>query len=88
MSVGSHAFAASIGLRREWFQDHPSAPHYDLTPAKRALAVANGARETTRRALAIERNRRARAIELARDGHHAEGVIQPSAEDLARYGRP
>ncbi|MCA1989452.1 MAG: DUF4031 domain-containing protein [Desulfarculus sp.] len=25
-----HRFAASIGLRREWFQDHPRHPHYDL----------------------------------------------------------
>ena len=38
-----HAFAARLGLRREWFQDHPIAPHYDLTATKRALALHYGA---------------------------------------------
>jgi len=40
-----HDFAASIGLKREWFQDKPRHPHYDLAPSKRALAVNNGATE-------------------------------------------
>lgn len=26
-----HQFAEQIGLRREWFQDKPGRPHYDLT---------------------------------------------------------
>jgi len=26
-----HKFAQSIGLKREWFQDHKKYPHYDLT---------------------------------------------------------
>ena len=38
-----HAFAARLGLRREWFQDHPIVPHYDLTVTKRALALHYGA---------------------------------------------
>lgn len=38
-----HVLAQSIGLRREWFQDHKSCPHYDLTPSKRILAVKAGA---------------------------------------------
>ena len=38
-----HAFALRIGLKRAWFQDHPSAPHYDLTPSRRAKALAAGA---------------------------------------------
>jgi hypothetical protein len=25
-----HEFAQSIGLKREWFQDHPRHPHYDV----------------------------------------------------------
>lgn len=40
-----HDFAASIGLKRAWFQDRPTHPHYDLSPTKRALAVRNGATE-------------------------------------------
>lgn len=40
-----HAFAAQIGLRREWFQpgSRPEAAHYDVTDGKRRMAVALGA---------------------------------------------
>lgn len=31
--------AAKLGLRREWFQNKPHAPHYDLVPSKRTLAL-------------------------------------------------
>lgn len=37
-----HAFAARLGLRREWFQAQSFA-HYDITPPKRALALDLGA---------------------------------------------
>lgn len=29
-----HLFASKIGLKREWFQDKPGQPHYDLTTAR------------------------------------------------------
>lgn len=41
-----HAFAASIGLRRPWFQSRPGRPesdHYDLTASKRDAAILAGA---------------------------------------------
>lgn len=38
-----HAFALRIGLRRAWFQNHPLAPHYDLTPSRRHRALMAGA---------------------------------------------
>lgn len=37
-----HAFAARLGLKREWFQPR-SAPHYDLSLTKRAEALQLGA---------------------------------------------
>jgi hypothetical protein len=40
-----HAFAKRLGLNRAWFQPKASGPHYDLTAAKRALAVELGAVE-------------------------------------------
>lgn len=50
-----HAFAAKLGLRREWAQLRPkaSAAHYDLIPSKRALAVRLGAIEVTARELVM-----------------------------------
>lgn len=39
-----HALAASIGLRRAWFQDK-TFPHYDVQASKRRRAVAAGAVE-------------------------------------------
>ncbi len=48
-----HAMAEAIGLKRAWFQKSPPAsfPHYDLTPSRRAAAVAAGAVELDRRGL-------------------------------------
>lgn len=43
-----HAFAAKLSLEREWFQDKPFFPHYDLTPSKRKVAVHLGAVEAAR----------------------------------------
>lgn len=44
-----HEFAARLGLRREWFQEHPIMPHYDLTPGRRAHALRLGAIEISAR---------------------------------------
>lgn len=38
-----HELAQRIGLKRSWFQNHATHPHYDLTPNKRALAIRLGA---------------------------------------------
>ena len=43
-----HAFAKTIGLNRDWFQQ-TKYPHYDLTEAVRKYAVRNGAMEVGRR---------------------------------------
>ena len=40
-----HEFALSIGLKREWFQEHNNFPHYDLTAKRRANAISKGAIE-------------------------------------------
>jgi hypothetical protein len=48
-----HAFAARLGLKREWAQLRPkaSAAHYDVVPTQRALALRLGAREVAARDL-------------------------------------
>jgi hypothetical protein len=53
--VELHLFAVKIGLKSQWFQ----GDHYDLTPARRRVAVAMGAIETTSRHL-VEIRRRLR----------------------------
>jgi len=44
-----HAFAARIGMKRSWFQNHGRLAHYDLNVNRRRLAVRAGAIELTRR---------------------------------------
>jgi len=34
-----HTFAQSVGLRREWFQDHPHHPHYDITTPRKLRKI-------------------------------------------------
>jgi hypothetical protein len=38
-----HQFAARLGLKRAWFQDMASYPHYDVTTSVRERALALGA---------------------------------------------
>ena len=45
-----HAMADKIGVARKWLQREGSpTEHYDIAQSKRALAVANGAKEITMR---------------------------------------
>ena len=61
-----HAFAARIGMKREWFQPHPLMNHYDLTPRRRAAAVKLGAIEETRTESVLRRRAmRAKTAEAA-----------------------
>jgi len=48
-----HAMAELLGLKREWFQNHPRHPHYDLPPPKRELAIAYGAIPVSSRELVM-----------------------------------
>lgn len=43
-----HLFARKMGLKRQWYQNHPQHPHYDLT-TKRATerAYQHGAKKVT-----------------------------------------
>lgn len=59
---GLHELAARIGMRRDWFQDHSRAPHYDLTPARRVRALSAGAVFVSARAQALTRLKRQKAV--------------------------
>lgn len=59
-----HAFATSIGMKREWFDPRDGVGfHYNLVPPKRELALRRGAVEIDRRGVAglLRRQRAARA---------------------------
>jgi hypothetical protein len=44
-----HEMAVRIGMRRSWFQNHSSMPHYDLVASRRVDAIMAGSIEHTRR---------------------------------------
>lgn len=67
-----HLMAAKVGMRREWFQDIPNHPHYDLSKSKRALAISYGAVEIDGREL-VAIIRKQRSIENERENKKDEG---------------
>jgi hypothetical protein len=59
-----HAMAKAIGMRREWFQDKPGFPHYDLVASRRKMAVEFGVIEVSRNdAVLYYRRRRGEVVE-------------------------
>jgi hypothetical protein len=40
-----HEFARKLGMKRSWFQNKPTFPHYDLVPRRRAIAIKLGAKQ-------------------------------------------
>jgi hypothetical protein len=76
-----HAVALRIGMKREWFQSHRIAPHYDLTPSRRLTAVTLGVIEVSRRqASEIWRARR----ELTQTTPHLQHAANSSEMAFAR----
>jgi len=41
-----HRFARSVGLKKEWFQEHPRHPHYDITTPRKLRKILNTNRVT------------------------------------------
>lgn len=70
-----HAFAANIGLKREWFQEgtRPEAHHYDVSETVRSDAIKAGAHEETTEE-GSQRRRLARGIRV---GAAAGGGEEP-----------
>src|SRR5882762_4885703 len=60
-----HAMAASIGLKRSWFQDKPGFPHYDLTPGKRLAAICRGSVIMTRKEFSAKFGKRGKNRKVA-----------------------
>ena len=52
-----HDFANRLGIKRSWFQDHSTHPHYDITARKRIQAIDQGAVFLTAREQARRRRR-------------------------------
>lgn len=47
-----HIFAIQIGLKRSWFQNHATIPHYDLTSGMHRRALVAGAKLVSGKELA------------------------------------
>lgn len=69
-----HAFADSIGLKREWFQQD----HYDVSLTKRREAVQKGAVEVTLRVLSL----------MARERRRTGRLPRPEEVSVALNARP
>lgn len=73
-----HEFAQSIGLRRNWFQDHLLHPHYDLTTQRMAnKAVLCGATRVDPKELV---RKCSKLYELRSQGQRQEAVSQPTEQ--------
>jgi hypothetical protein len=86
-----HGLASAIGMHLEWFQDARSAPHYDLTPTRRAAALAAGAVAVDfRQAVHIWRARRTLLVcpggEGAFNSHQSLGVMALAGHGAHRHG--
>lgn len=78
-----HMYADAVGMRRAWFQDRGTLPHYDLVPKRRAHAVRLGAAEHTRREMVdfMRAQRRLRMETMAEQGvERAIGEAEAKAE--------
>lgn len=66
-----HRFAEGIGLKREWFQDHPKHPHYDILSRKiKAKALRSGAKLVDKRVLVRLLKAGSRDAELVSGGEN------------------
>jgi predicted transglutaminase-like protease len=66
-----HAMAEKIGMKREWFQDKGSMPHYDVSRSRKALAIKYGAIEIDREKLVEVMNQyRNSATTRRKEGTH------------------
>lgn len=52
-----HGFAAMIGLKREWFQEHPTHPHYDIWGSKLTHAYNMGVKVVSSKFLLKKANK-------------------------------
>lgn len=52
-----HEFALKIGLKREWFQNHPKHPHYDIWGTKVKIALENNAKLISSKEIVVIANK-------------------------------
>lgn len=71
-----HQFAERLGLKRDWFQDRASYPHYDVTMSVRERALGIGALPARKRQMIA-------SARLIRDELRCMQAQQPQL-----FGRP
>lgn len=80
-----HAFAAQLGLRREWFQpgSRPEAAHYDVTDRLRDHAIRRGAIPETMEEGSARRRRARESRSSIRDTQTENRVTRISEPDAS-----
>ncbi|RYG38386.1 MAG: DUF4031 domain-containing protein [Burkholderiales bacterium] len=79
-----HAFASALGLKRSWFQDRASYPHYDVTMSMRERALKRGALSVGK----TEMLKSARKLKLELTSMHAatHSMIARPVRAVQQYG--
>lgn len=72
-----HAFAEQLGLRRAWFQERASYPHYDVTASVRGRALQMGALHADRAQLMACCRRLKAELTASRTGSGTIGAVLP-----------
>lgn len=72
-----HVFAATLGLKRTWFQSRASYPHYDVTTAVRDRALRLGTLQADK-AMLIACCKKLRAELLASETHNTASLGRPN----------
>lgn len=67
-----HEFASNIGMKSEWFQDHPSHPHYDIWGIILKKALDKG--------IQIEDSKK--ILEIAKKAREKEKIIKKSPKQV------
>lgn len=76
--------ADNIGLKREWLQNDPYHPHYDVTRSKRAMAIRHGAKEVTSQEMVLM-NRERHERRLARIDESERLHANPQAQTIFEF---
>jgi hypothetical protein len=80
-----HQFAARLGLKRAWFQDKASYPHYDVTTSVRERALVLGALPARKRQMIASASLMRNELRASQAAAAAQSVLfaEPCLSEVA-----